>query len=336
MWERLDGALGRAPDLGAIDRHRLALVEARRRRRLGLPLDPGFALTEMKAAAANLAVRPLLERLRAVVEGPMLVVKGPEVALDYPAPGLRPFWDLDVLTADARGAQAALLAAGFEEVGDPALYEDIHHLRPLWWPGLALCVELHERPKWPEGMTPPSSAELLAAEVPGRLGVAGVGTLPPAEHAVLLAAHAWAHEPLERLGHLVDIAAVLGPGGAAAADAVARRWGCARMWRTTYGAVRAVLYGERPTGATASWARHLAGVRDRTVVEDHLQRCLSPLWGYGAARGPVRALRAAATAPRRDGDESWGEKIGRTRLAFANARKARSEHRDAIATRGGS
>jgi hypothetical protein len=336
MWERLDSALSRAPDLGAVDRHRLALVEARRRRRLCLPLDSGFGLTEMKVAAANLAVRPLLERLRAVIEGPMLVVKGPEVALDYPAPGLRPFWDLDVLTADAQRAQAALLASGFEEVGDPALYEDIHHLRPLWWPGLALCVELHERPKWPEGMTPPSTAALLAAEVPGRLGVSGVGTLPPAEHAVLLAAHAWAHEPLERLGHLVDIAAVLQRADAGAADAVARRWGCTHMWRTTYGAMRAVLYGERATGATSSWARHLAGVRDRTVLEDHLQRCLSPLWGYRPVPGAGRALRAVATAPRREGDETWGSKLGRTRLALVNARKARAEHRDAIATRGGS
>jgi hypothetical protein len=100
--------------------------------------------------------------------------------------------------------------------------------------------------------------------------------------------------------------------------------------------VRAAVYGERATGATSSWARHLACVRDRTVLEDHLQRCLSPLWGYSGVRGTSRALRAAATAPRREGDESWRQKLGRTRLAFANARKARSEHQDAIATRGGS
>jgi hypothetical protein len=336
VWERLDSLLERAPDFGAVNHHRLALVDARRRRRLGLPVDPDSTMVELKAAAANLAVGPLLERLRALLDGPLLVVKGPEVARDYPAPGLRPFWDLDVLTADTRAAQAALLAAGFEEVGDPVLYQDIHHLRPLLWPGLALCVELHERPKWPEGLEPPSAAELLAAEVPGRLGVAGVGTLPPAEHAVLLAAHAWAHEPLERLGHLVDIAAVLERGDAAAADAVARRWGCARMWRTTFRATRAVLHGERATGATASWARHLGGVRDRTVLEDHLQRCLSPFWGYSSPRATARAVRAVSTAPRREGDESWRQKLGRTRLAFANARKARSEHRDAITTRSGS
>jgi hypothetical protein len=336
LWERLDSALARAADPGAIARHRLDLVDAQRRRRLGLPREPATRFTEVKVTAANLAVRPLLERMRAELTGQMIVVKGPEVALDYPEPGLRPFWDLDVLTADAPRAQAALIAAGFEEVGDPAIFEGIHHLRPLWWPGLALCVELHERPKWPEGLAPPPLADLLAAAVPGRLGVDGVGTLPPAEHAVLLAGHAWAHEPLERLGHLVDIAVTLERTEPRAAAAVAERWGCARMWRTTYGALRAILYGERRTGATSSWARHLIEVRDRTVLEDHLMRCLSPAWGLPGPRGARGCVRALAIAPRREGDETWRAKFSRTRLAVANARKARSEHQDAIATRGGS
>ena len=60
-------------------------------------------------------------------------------------PGLRSFGDLDLLTDDAEAAQAALLAAGFQEVFEPEIYEDIHHLRPLWWPGLPLVVELHTR-----------------------------------------------------------------------------------------------------------------------------------------------------------------------------------------------
>ena len=108
-----------------------------------------------------------------------------------------------------QAAQAALLAAGFVEVGEAGRYEDIHHLRALWWPGLPLVVEIHDRPKWPDGLTGPSTEELLAAAVPARLGVDGIGALPPAEHALLLAAHAWAHEPLGRLGQLVDVAATL-------------------------------------------------------------------------------------------------------------------------------
>ncbi len=55
------------------------------------------------------------------------------------------------------------------EINDPENYRDIHHLRPLWWPGLPLVVELHSRPKWIDGVAGPPVAELLEASAPGRL-----------------------------------------------------------------------------------------------------------------------------------------------------------------------
>jgi Uncharacterised nucleotidyltransferase len=336
MWERIDSALERAPGLDAVRHHRLELLEARRRRGAGLELPESLARAESLAAAVDLAVPALLRRLRDAWDGPLVVIKGPEVARDYPEPRLRPFWDLDVLTDDVRAAQAAMLAAGFKEVGEPALYEGIHHLRPLWWPGLPLCVELHDRPKWPGAIEPPATAELLAAAVPGRLGCDGVSTLPPAEHAIVQAAHAWAHEPLERLGHLVDIAVTLERTDAGAVESIARRWGCRRLWGTTRAAVAAAVEGSGRSGAVAIWARHLAGVRDRTVFEHHLQDWLSPLWGLPGGRALGASIRAVAEEPRREGQESWRAKLRRTRLAFAHAGKARSEHRDTIATRSGS
>ena len=84
-----------------------------------------------------------------------MLFKGPETAAHYPHPALRRFWDLDLLVPDAGATQRSLLKAGFREVGDPALYADIHHLRPLTLPGLPLAVEVHDRPKWADGLRPP-------------------------------------------------------------------------------------------------------------------------------------------------------------------------------------
>jgi hypothetical protein len=334
MWERIDTLLERAPHVGALRFHRLGLLEARRRRAAGLELGPDLAAEVTMAQASELAVVPLLARARAAFDGPLVLVKGPEVALDYPGPRLRPFGDLDLLTDDAAAAQAALLAAGFHEVGDPALYADIHHLRPLWWPGLPLIIELHSRPKWPAELRGPSVGELLEAAVPGRLGVAGVSTLAPAHHAVVLAAHAWAHEPLARLGHLVDVAATLERAEPPEAAALARRWGCARLWRTSEAAARAVVQDEGRSLAAATWARHLRTTRERTVFETHLLDWLSPVAGLPAPAVPRAVLRAAVDEARREGGETWRMKLARARLAFGNARTARSEHDLALEARG--
>src|SRR3954468_22184128 len=209
MWDRIDALAERAPHVRALRYHRLGLVEARRRRRAGLAPLPEPAGEAMRAAMIDLAVPPLLARARAAYGGRLLLVKGPGVALDYPEPGMRPFGDLDLLVDDAPAAQAALLAAGFGEIGEPALYQDIHHLRPLAWPGVPIVIELHSRPKWPARMPGPDVDTLLACAVPSRLGVPAVHPLARTPPAVLRAAPAWRHEPLARLGHLVDVAATL-------------------------------------------------------------------------------------------------------------------------------
>jgi hypothetical protein len=334
MWERIDSLLARAPSVRALRVHKVELLEARRRRTAGLPALPDLATDEASAAFAQLSVPALLTRARAAYDGRLLVVKGPEVALDYPAPELRSYGDVDLLADDAEAAQAALLAAGFCEVGDPSIYEDIHHLRPLGWPGLPLTIELHSRPKWPDGMPGPSTAELLAAAVPSRIGVAGIESLPPAHHAVLLAAHAWAHEPLGRLGHLIDVAATAARADRTEAAALARAWGCRRMWRTTDAAAYAVLHGDRRSAAAALWGRHLTAARERTVLEMHLHRWLPPLWGAPLRHAAAGVGQALAGELRRDGDERWRTKIARSRMAVANAGVARAEHELALEARG--
>jgi hypothetical protein len=335
MWDRIDSLLeASGASLEVLRLHRVELLEARRRQAAGLALEPELVADRTRAAFDEMAATPLLQRVRAAWDGPLVLVKGPEVALDYGAPGLRGFSDLDLLTDDAEAAQAALIDAGFREVLDPDVYVGIHHLRPLWWPGLPLVVELHTRANWPAGVPGPSTAELLEAAVPGRLGVDGVATLPAAHHTLVLAAHAWAHQPLGRLGNLIDVAVTLRRTDAAEVDAIARRWGCHRMWRTTHAAVRTLLEGERRSAGVALWARHLEQVRERTVLEWHVKDLLAPVWGL-PARNPLAAVRAevlATAGP--EGAESWRAKLRRARTALANAGLARSEHDLVLEARG--
>lgn len=335
MWERIDELLAATPrTVDELRLHRVELLEARRRRARGLDVGPELAREEGVAIADELAVLPLLARVRAGWDGPLVLVKGPELALDYPGPRLRRFGDLDILADDAQAAQAALLAAGFEEVCDPDVYVDIHHLRPLWWPGLPLVVELHTRPNWPARVPAPPVAELLAAAVPSRLGVPGVAALPPDHHTLLLAAHAWAHQPLGRLGNLLDVAACLRRADPAEVAALARRWGCERMWGTTHAAVRAIVDGEGRSAAVAVWAGHLTELRERTVFEWHLHKWLAPVWGLPRRHVPRALARAVVDDLRPEGSEPLRSKLRRARLAITDAGTARSEHDLALEARG--
>ena len=87
------------------------------------------------------------------------------MATFYPDPSLRGYGDIDLLVEDAQGAQEALLRAGFEPVGDPSLYVDLHHLRPLTTKGLPIRLEIHSEPKWVDGLRAPSAADVLEGAV---------------------------------------------------------------------------------------------------------------------------------------------------------------------------
>ena len=100
-----------------------------------MPVPDALAHDELAAIAATETAAELLSDARAAYDGRMLLTKGYELALRYPERWLRPFSDVDLLVDDSAEAQRALLTAGFIEVGKPSIFEDIHHLRPLWRPG---------------------------------------------------------------------------------------------------------------------------------------------------------------------------------------------------------
>jgi len=322
LWERVGELADRAPRLSDLRHHRLHLLAASRMRERGEEVPAELATEERAHAVVSITAGALLRRIRAVDDSPMIVMKGPEAAARWPDARLRPWKDLDLLVEDAPALQRALLAAGFVEVGDPALYEDIHHLRPLMAPDLPLTIEIHMRPKWPEGRTP-TFDELREAASPGVFaGIPDVFAPAPAHHAVLLAGHSWEHNPLNCIGQLADVAALTLEAGRDEAGAVAREWEIPRLWSATMRAIDDVLLEPERSRRAPLWRRHLGEARERTVLEVHLERLAGPM----AAGSPVGATKALFDTLRPAPDENWAAKVKRTGRALRNASLRRSDH----------
>lgn len=333
LWAGVDRVIDRAPELSDLTSHRVESLAARRFRALGQPVPAEFRAQERGAAISSLVAPRLLARVREACDGPILVIKGPEVAARYPDPALRPFKDLDLLVPRPEEAQEALLAVGFEPIGDPALYVDIHHLRPLALRGLPISVEIHSQPKWLEQRRPPSTAELFASAVPSTTGVEGVFAPDPVHHALLVAAHSWAHEPLRRLRDLVDVAAMIQGLDRVEVGRVARAWQVGRLWETTTATLDALFFGERVPWALRVWARNLLKVRERTVLENHLERVLSNYWALSARESTAALAPLVAEEVRPKEGETWGEKLARSSQAVRDALRRRSEHDAALERR---
>lgn len=323
LWRAVDRLIDRASSEDDLRSHRLEVLAARRFRAVGRAVPSDFVAHERAAALSLLTAPLLLARVRAACDLPMIVIKGPEVASRYPDPSLRGFSDVDLLVRDATEAQQALIRAGFEEIGDPELYVGIHHLRPLHWPGLPLFVEVHSEPKWLDGRPSPTMDELLEAAEPGVIAD-GFLALPPAHHAVLLAAHSWAHDPLRCLRDLVDTVAVAEAAETADVDAVARAWGVERLWSVTRQAGEAVFRNGRRPIPLRVWARNLPGVHERTVLENHLRRWLSDF----SVLPPLAALRRTPATFLAELQPASGEtrtaKLVRSARALRNAFGPRS------------
>ena len=208
---------------------------------------------------------------------------------------------------DPRAAQAALLAAGFVEAGDPELYARAPHELPLAWPGLPLEVEVHARPNWPPWLEAPPAAELLEGAVPSAAGVEGVLAPVPEKHLLVVAAHAWTHGPLQRLRDLLDVALLAAEADRAETGRLAQAWGLGRLWRTTAAVADALFLGEPTPRALRGWAKNLAEARERTVLEQHTAR-----WRcWWDALPPGLAARATFDEVREDVTPEPGRDLGR-------------------------
>jgi hypothetical protein len=326
IWASLGRMLVSADPVGVLA-NKLGPMAARVLDGEGRPVPRELEAEARLAKAAWMASVPLLGRIRSACEGPLVLIKGAEVAALYPGRA-RAFLDIDLLCPDPTAAHAALRDDGFVEVDDPALFIDQHHLRPLQCPGIWLQVEIHLWPLWPQSIPPPPVNQIVAGRVPSATGVPGISAPDPAHHALILAAHHWATQPLHALRDVVDIAAVAARTDPAAIEAAARAWGVDRLWRTTFAAANGLLGGERQSAAVAVWARHLPAVRERSVLSNHLGRWLSNFWGLPL--GP--ALRGLAATLRKEllpyPGETWREKLIRVWHAVARPRASMSSHAD--------
>jgi Uncharacterised nucleotidyltransferase len=322
----VDSLIDRARTLRDLEHHGLQLFALRRSRALDRPVPDRLLAQERQAALISLAAPAVLERIRGAYDGDLLLLKGPEAAAAYPDPRLRPWGDIDLLVPDSSAAERALMATGFEPIGDRQKYAGLHHRQPLRLPGLPVVVELHHAPKWPKGLQAPTAAALFDVAVPARCGIEGIFGLPPAHHAIVLAAHAWAHAPLGHLRHLLDVSLVAADAGQVDWRALTEHWGASPLWRSTVRALHSTFGSARRPATLRLWARHLASVRERTVLETHLTSWMSPLWSFSG----FEALRKCATALAADlgplPGESWPDKLVRTRHAFADASLTASHH----------
>jgi len=318
LWRSVDGLIDRT-GLDGILAHKLGPLAAIRWRVVGRPLPKSLADEERAASLAVMSAPPLLRRIRDAADGPLVLLKGPELACLYPPKGRR-FGDVDVLTPHAEALHRALGNEGFIEVPDPEFdHAKHHHLMPLRWPVIQLNVEVHTLPNWPLGIEPPPVGEIVEAAVPSALAIEGLLAPHPSHHALMLAAHAWRHEPLQTLRDLVDVAAVSTGQDPRELERTAKAWGLERIWRTTRRAIDALFFGGRQTVPLRVWARHLASVRERTVFEGHLQSWLRAFWGLpaGAAFAETARVLRAEIAPAEG--ESWRTKLARIPAAVRHA-----------------
>ena len=328
-WEVVDRLIG-GLDPELISEHGLGPSAARALRIAGKPVPQTLAREHRAAATANLVAPSLLARSRSAYDGPLLLLKGPELANRYPDRARR-FSDLDLLAGDPERAQAALLAAGFQlqdTEWPPPGYDERHrkhfHLHPLEWPGLALRIEVHRDVNWPEALDPPSNAELFERAVPASVGVDGLLAPHPNHHALLIAAHGWSKLPLLR--DLVDVLLFVEEGQRDELQRIARAWRFERGWSVSLALAEWVLGEGSEPAFVRLCARYLRQMREPTVIEMHVNQWFSPFWLL-----PTRpAIRRAGLAIARDlrpwPDQPWPEKLRRISQALFNPLSPKSAH----------
>jgi hypothetical protein len=166
--------------------------------------------------------------------------------------------------------------------------------------------------------------ELFASAVPSATGIDGIETVHPAQHALLLAAHSWQHEPLRKVIDLVDVAVMMEGIDPAEVECLAERWRLGRVWGVTARAIEAFQTGKPPRQfAERVVGRHVWNVRERTPFGQHVATWTHGFW----APTPSVAVRTTVETIIRDampvGGESWREKIDHSlRLIGASYRRA--------------
>ena len=311
-WEGVARVLGRASSLEAS-----APTDSTCSRRRGCKSSDGRSRTSWRplqrarCARAPLA-RALLSLIREVCEGPILVFKGPEIAAVYPSPWLRPYARRRCARADdaCRRAPAARrrLPGGRadDELGCAPSRPAPRRPRvssPRW-----RCTA--DRSGSRTSGHPPSTICSRPRPRPRQESTACWRPRPDTTRCSWRRMHGWSGRSA-RVGDLVDVAAAR-DAAPEEADELARRYGVERIWRTTLGAIEAVLGDNRRTWPMSTWARHRARQRAHGR-RDALARLLEPFY------------RCAPTGSRRGGAGVRADAAARSRRGLAREARPHAE-----------
>jgi hypothetical protein len=158
------------------------------------------------------------------------------------------------------------------------------------------------------------------------VGVNGILAPAPAHHAVLVAVHAWVHEPLARVSQLLDVLLLHSESDRKEMEAVAARWRVGKVWRTTLEAGEALLLDRDVRATLRPPLRRLRHVEERTVLESHVSRALAPFWTLPFPAALRSAGVVVGQTIRRNPEERWRATAARIWRAFRDARMRRWEH----------
>lgn len=284
--------------------HRIQLLAATLHQYVPWPIpEKHLLLCKVQIMRVN-AVVAQLAQLAEVIDQPLILLKGADLAFRYPFPNARPLGDIDILLEDPLDAFHRLKDSGYHGAAASSLPNDYHHL-PVLVPhtkGLRVPVELHRSLGMFPWINQPSVQQCFDSSVDSPLRIPNVRSLSPEFNTVYVAAHAWRHSPLSRMGYLVDVASALLSTEPESAGRMAAEWNMSHIWRQTYSAMQYLVRGQgsRPL-SVATWARHLTTLEPRSHDVDQLTRLFS---GAGAP-----GLAAKLAWPK--------ELVGRRRLALS-------------------
>ena len=117
LWASVDRLIDSTSDVDALRANRLHLLAARRWRERGIDVPGELVEAERLAVLVSFVLPDVLARVRAAYDGPLVVHKGPEVALRYPDPLLRPYIDIDLLIPTRPRRRARSSRPGFSRWG---------------------------------------------------------------------------------------------------------------------------------------------------------------------------------------------------------------------------
>jgi hypothetical protein len=296
-------------DTERLELHGLSALAVAHWSSTGQPVPKELVGVHRHQAVAWLQTEELLRELHSILQRPLLVLKGIEVAKHYPEPGWRRLRDLDVLVEDPAAAQDALVAAGWRLKPTPGFLRDprgdtsLHQLCPIERPGFSLPVELHRRPNGPTWSSMPDFSGLFDRATPRAQGIDGAWSLSVEDQAIVVLGHSCARQPFEQFSQIIDFALLSASSSREALVELARRARLERLLSVAEQTVESLLLGSAPEPlVTRLFSSHLHALDSVSSSRAQLDRYGASLLlarpGHVASAACRSAWRRARTAVR--------------------------------------